>query len=117
MDISPVDLLNIERFTARVVALAEYRRQLSDYLGNKMMSVAPNLTTLIGEQVCWVGGCLWGCGEMCVGKEGFPAVAHTHSAPPTAGWSPTYLSLWQSHQFGQVPCLHSADPWSRESPL
>jgi len=47
-----VDLLNIERFTARVVALAEYRRQLSDYLGNKMMSVAPNLTTLIGEQVC-----------------------------------------------------------------
>lgn len=82
MDISPVDLLNIERFTARVVALAEYRRQLSDYLGNKMMSVAPNLTTLIGEQVCWtVGGCVCGRGGMCVGREGFPAVTHTPILP------------------------------------
>ena len=60
MDISPVDLLNIERFSARVVALAEYRRQLSDYLSNKMMNVAPNLTTLIGEQVR-------GCCGMCRG--------------------------------------------------
>lgn len=64
MDISAVDLLNIERFSARVVALAEYRRQLSDYLGNKMMSVAPNLTTLIGEQV-WVD-CVCSCMCLCV---------------------------------------------------
>ena len=51
MDISPIDLINIERFASRVVDLAEYRKQLSEYLSSKMHNVAPNLTTLIGEQV------------------------------------------------------------------
>ena len=51
MDISPVDLINIERFATRVIDLAEYRKMLSDYLSGKMDNVAPNLTTLIGEQV------------------------------------------------------------------
>jgi RNA processing factor Prp31 len=51
MDISPVDLLNIEHFTTRVISLADYRRQLMEYLSGKMMDIAPNLTTLIGEQV------------------------------------------------------------------
>ena len=51
MDISPIDLINIERFASRVVDLAEYRKQLSGYLSTKMHNVAPNLTTLIGEQV------------------------------------------------------------------
>lgn len=51
MDISPIDLLNIEMFASRVVALADYRRQLSEYLRSKMAGVAPNLATLIGDQV------------------------------------------------------------------
>ena len=51
MDISPIDLINIERFATRVVDLAEYRKQLSTYLSSRMHNVAPNLTTLVGEQV------------------------------------------------------------------
>ena len=51
MDISPIDLINIERFADRVVSLAEYRKELSEYLSTRMNHVAPNLTTLIGEQV------------------------------------------------------------------
>ena len=51
MDVSPLDLMNIQRFATRVIELANYRRSLSSYLGSKMHSVAPNLTTLIGEQV------------------------------------------------------------------
>ncbi len=51
MDISPLDLMNIGRFATRVIDLAEYRKELSVYLSSKMHQVAPNLTTLIGEQV------------------------------------------------------------------
>lgn len=51
MDISPIDLLNIEMFAGRVIALADYRKQLGEYLRNKMSGVAPNLATLIGDQV------------------------------------------------------------------
>ncbi|KAJ8683796.1 hypothetical protein QAD02_019588 [Eretmocerus hayati] len=51
MDISPIDLLNIEMFAARVIALADYRKQLAEYLRSKMSGVAPNLATLIGDQV------------------------------------------------------------------
>ena len=49
---SPLDLMNIQRFASRVVELADYRKKLASYLSSKMSSVAPNLTTLIGEQVC-----------------------------------------------------------------
>ncbi|CAO1378222.1 unnamed protein product [Diamesa serratosioi] len=51
MDISEIDLMNIEMFANRVVKLSEYRKQLSEYLHNKMHSVAPNLQSLIGDQV------------------------------------------------------------------
>ncbi|KAK2143636.1 hypothetical protein LSH36_824g00004 [Paralvinella palmiformis] len=51
MDISGLDLINIERFATRVIALAEYRKGLFEYLKDKMHSIAPNLSTLIGEQV------------------------------------------------------------------
>jgi len=50
-DISEIDLVNIEHFSDRVIRLAEYRQQLHTYLINKMSAVAPNLSTLIGEQV------------------------------------------------------------------
>merc|ERR1711992_270380 len=51
MDISQVDLMNIDMFANRVVALAEYRKELSKYLQDKMASVAPNLAALIGDTV------------------------------------------------------------------
>jgi nucleolar protein 56 len=51
MDISPIDLINIEMFAKRVVALADYRKSLATYLSSKMDSIAPNLSSLIGDQV------------------------------------------------------------------
>lgn len=51
MDISVIDLLNIEMFAKRVVKLSEYRHQLAEYLHSKMTNVAPNLQSLIGDQV------------------------------------------------------------------
>jgi nucleolar protein 56 len=50
-DISPVDLVNIATFARRVIALAEYRHNLSAYLQAKMAAVAPNLAALIGDVV------------------------------------------------------------------
>lgn len=51
MDISPIDLINIERFSDRVVSLAAYRLELQEYLRSRMSQVAPNLAALIGEVV------------------------------------------------------------------
>ena len=38
-DISPVDLVNIEAFAKRVISLAEYRKNLHQYLAEKMQAV------------------------------------------------------------------------------
>ena len=35
----------------QVIALAEYRAQLYEYLKQRMMAIAPNLTVLVGELV------------------------------------------------------------------
>jgi len=51
MDISPIDLLNINMFAARVIGLSDYRKELVVYLRNKMEAVAPNLASLIGDTV------------------------------------------------------------------
>ncbi|XP_002155156.2 nucleolar protein 56 [Hydra vulgaris] len=51
MDISPIDLINIESFATRVIGLVEYRHKLHDYLQSKMGQVAPNLQALIGDLV------------------------------------------------------------------
>merc|ERR1712098_121082 len=51
MDISPIDLLNIDMFASRVIGLTDYRKELSTYLQSKMGQVAPNLATLIGDVV------------------------------------------------------------------
>ncbi|XP_027764701.1 nucleolar protein 56 [Empidonax traillii] len=51
MDISPLDLINIESFSRRVISLSEYRRGLQEYLRSKMNQVAPSLSALIGEVV------------------------------------------------------------------
>lgn len=51
MDISPLDLINIQAFAGKVIGLADYRKVLHQYLISKMNNVAPNLSTLIGELV------------------------------------------------------------------
>lgn len=51
MDMSEIDMVNVDAFTSRLIALAEYRRQLQTYLVSKMSVVAPNLAALIGETV------------------------------------------------------------------
>ena len=51
MDTSEPDMANILIFAGRMVSLAEYRKQLYSYLEEKMSTVAPNLSTLIGETV------------------------------------------------------------------
>jgi len=51
VDISDFDMHNITSFTDRVIALAEYRTSLHEYLKSKMYKVAPNLSSLIGEMV------------------------------------------------------------------
>lgn len=51
MDINETDLRNVQQFAKRVVALVNYRKKMSEYLTSKMAGVAPNLATLIGDQV------------------------------------------------------------------
>lgn len=51
MDISPVDLIEIEVLADRVISSCDFRKELSEYLHKKMNGVAPNLAALIGDQV------------------------------------------------------------------
>jgi len=51
MECSAVDMVNIVNFTQRMVKLAEFRKNLSNYLTEKMSVVAPNLSALIGDTV------------------------------------------------------------------
>lgn len=51
MDTSEQDMNNIIIFTERMISLALYRKQLYAYLEEKMATVAPNLSSLIGETV------------------------------------------------------------------
>lgn len=38
-------------FIIQIIEITEYRAQLYDYLKNRMMAIAPNLTILVGELV------------------------------------------------------------------
>lgn len=51
MDTSEQDMQNIVVFTEKMISLAIYRRELYAYLEEKMSTVAPNLSALIGETV------------------------------------------------------------------
>lgn len=51
MECSAIDMVNIINFTQRMVKLAEFRKNLSNYLTEKMGIVAPNLSALIGDTV------------------------------------------------------------------
>ena len=50
-EISEVDIINIKHLCQQVVEIQEYRQQLYEYLKNRMMAIAPNLTILVGELV------------------------------------------------------------------
>lgn len=50
-EIAPEDLINIQALCQNCLDLHEYRAQLLEYLKNRMMAVAPNLTILVGELV------------------------------------------------------------------
>lgn len=50
-ELAEVDWINIQAFAERVNSLGEYKITLQQYLVDKMMAVAPNLTQLIGQQI------------------------------------------------------------------
>merc|ERR1712055_1046768 len=50
-EISEEDITNIQHLCQQVVEIQEYRGQLYEYLKNRMMAIAPNLTVLVGELV------------------------------------------------------------------
>ncbi|OAF71827.1 Nucleolar protein 56 [Intoshia linei] len=51
MEISDFDLINISIFSKKIVSLSKYKTSLKCYLSKKMNTIAPNLSTLIGDQV------------------------------------------------------------------
>lgn len=50
-EISEEDVINIKHLCQQVVDIQEYRAQLYEYLKNRMVAIAPNLTILVGELV------------------------------------------------------------------
>ncbi|KAK9680078.1 Nucleolar protein 58, partial [Basidiobolus ranarum] len=50
-EISDEDINNITHLCEQVISITEYRTQLYEYLKNRMVAIAPNLTTLVGELV------------------------------------------------------------------
>jgi len=50
-EISEEDVTNIKHLCQQVVDIQEYRAQLYEYLKNRMVAIAPNLTILVGELV------------------------------------------------------------------
>merc|ERR1712070_1007282 len=50
-EIADEDLEHIKHLAEQVLAIAEYRAELYDYLKNRMNAIAPNLTVMVGELV------------------------------------------------------------------
>lgn len=50
-EMSESDVIQVKKFSQRVVEQIEFRERLSEYLKQRMNAVAPNLTALIGEIV------------------------------------------------------------------
>merc|ERR1719510_20162 len=50
-EISDLDMLNIRHLCDQVMEIQEYRSQLYEYLKNRMLAIAPNLTAVVGELV------------------------------------------------------------------
>lgn len=50
-EISDDDILNIQNLCDQVIEISSYRGQLYEYLKSRMLAMAPNLTTLVGDLV------------------------------------------------------------------
>merc|ERR1712154_651687 len=50
-EISDIDLINIKNLCDQVIDMSKTRDELYSYLKERMMAIAPNLTTLVGELV------------------------------------------------------------------
>lgn len=50
-EISELDLINIRALCTQIEEITEYRASLHEYLKNRMMAVAPNLSILVGDIV------------------------------------------------------------------
>ncbi|XP_022602179.1 nucleolar protein 58 [Seriola dumerili] len=50
-EVSEQDIGNIRHLCDQVIEITDYRAQLYDYLKNRMMAIAPNLTVMVGELV------------------------------------------------------------------
>lgn len=50
-EISVEDMANISHLCDQVIEISEYRATLYEYLKNRMMAIAPNLTLMVGELV------------------------------------------------------------------
>ncbi|XP_077585967.1 nucleolar protein 58 isoform X2 [Stigmatopora nigra] len=50
-EVSEQDISNINHLCEQVIEITDYRSQLYDYLKNRMMAIAPNLTVMVGELV------------------------------------------------------------------
>lgn len=50
-EVSEQDINNIMHLCDQVIEISDYRAQLYDYLKNRMMAIAPNLTVMVGELV------------------------------------------------------------------
>ncbi|XP_060574660.1 nucleolar protein 58-like [Ruditapes philippinarum] len=50
-EISDEDIINVRYLCEQVIDITEYRAQLYDYIKNRMVAIAPNLTVLVGELV------------------------------------------------------------------
>ncbi|XP_070570489.1 nucleolar protein 58-like [Ptychodera flava] len=50
-EVSEDDINNIIYLCEQVIEISDYRAQLYDYLKNRMMAIAPNLTIMVGELV------------------------------------------------------------------
>lgn len=50
-EVSEQDIENISHLCDQVIEITDYRAQLYDYLKNRMMAIAPNLTVMVGELV------------------------------------------------------------------
>ena len=104
MDISAVDLLNIDMFASRVVALADYRKGLSGYLQVKY--------ALLGVfEVHFLNSFLFNTGKDGLSGSQLGHLDRRHS------WSQADLSCRVPHQLGQVSSLHRANSWSRKGTL
>uniref|UniRef100_A0ABI7ZJD9 Nop domain-containing protein n=3 Tax=Felinae TaxID=338152 RepID=A0ABI7ZJD9_FELCA len=50
-EVSEEDICNILHLCTQVIEISEYRTQLYEYLQNRMMAIAPNVTVMVGELV------------------------------------------------------------------